>query len=203
VMEGAPQHLIGKAVGAFVGSDLGGEVLPHAEVDRFPGDDIAQVHHPCGHSRDRALLGVGYRVLMEIHAEREIETALDRCLDGGLQINGGHRPSIARSSQGRRGREGAGAIAIELAGEAEAGLDITARAERRAVLLDMALSVLASAGVVHLRVQREADVSNLGDLEELAAAKGGIRQLLDEKWRKVYRANAARGLFTMDKMRAS
>lgn len=54
---------------------------------------------------------------------------------------------------------------------------------------------------VHLRVQGEADVANLGDLllytlddlEDLTAAKGGIRQLLGEKWRKVYKANAARG----------
>jgi hypothetical protein len=33
------------------------------------------------------------------------------------------------------------------------------------------------------------------DLEEIAAKKGGIRQLLDEKWRKVYQANAPRGVF--------
>ena len=60
-----------------------------------------------------------------------------------------------------------------------------------------------SADVVHVRVQREADVSNLGDLllyslddlEEIAAKKGSIRQLLDEKWRKIYKASAPRGLF--------
>jgi hypothetical protein len=42
---------------------------------------------------------------------------------------------------------------------------------------------------VHLRVSRESDVSDLGDLllyslddlEDIAAEKGGIRQLLDEK----------------------
>jgi len=75
----------------------------------------------------------------------------------------------------------------------------------------MALGVFSSAGVVHLRVQREADVSNLGDLllyslddlEEIAAKKGGIRQLLDEKWRKVYRANAPRELFPQHEMRAA
>src|SRR5262249_50216661 len=78
-----------------------------------------------------------------------------------------------------------------------ARLDTPTRAEKRARLLDMALGIFTSAGVVHLRVQREADVSNLGDLllyslddlEEIAAKKGGIRQLLDEKWRKVYKAN--------------
>jgi hypothetical protein len=83
--------------------------------------------------------------------------------------------------------------------------------EKRWLLLDMALGVFSSAGVVHLRVQREADVSNLGDLllyslddlEEIAAKKGGIRQLLDEKWRKVYRANAPRELFTQHEMRAA
>jgi hypothetical protein len=64
------------------------------------------------------------------------------------------------------------------------------RAEKRHQLLDMALGVFTSAGVVHLRVQGEADVANLGDLllyslddlEDIAREKGGIRQLLDEKW---------------------
>lgn len=54
-------------------------------------------------------------------------------------------------------------------------------------------------------MQREADIANLGDLllyslddlEDIAAAKGGIRQLPDEKWRKVYKANASRGIFSM------
>src|SRR5262249_52206560 len=41
-----------------------------------------------------------------------------------------------------------------------ARLDSPIRAEKRAMLLDMALGVFTSAGVVHLRVQREADVSN-------------------------------------------
>src|SRR4029079_13250623 len=81
-----------------------------------------------------------------------------------------------------------------------ARLDTPTRAEKRAQLLDMALGVFTSAGVVHLRVQREADVSNLGDLllyslddlEDIVREKGGIRSLLDEKWRKVYHANAPR-----------
>lgn len=91
-----------------------------------------------------------------------------------------------------------------------ARLDTPTRAEKRAQLLNMALGVFTSAGVVHLRVQREADVSNLGDLllyslddlEEIAAEKGGIRQLLNEKWRKVYKATAPRGLFAISELRA-
>jgi hypothetical protein len=31
----------------------------------------------------------------------------------------------------------------------------------------------------------------------------GIRQLLDENWRKVYRANAPRGLFSREEMQAA
>lgn len=66
-------------------------------------------------------------------------------------------------------------------------------------------------GAVHLRAQREADVSNLGDLllyslddlEAIASEKGGIRQLVDEKWRKVYNANCPRGLFTHAEARAA
>ena len=75
----------------------------------------------------------------------------------------------------------------------------------------MALGVFTSAGVVHLRVQREADVTNLGDLllyslddlEVIAAQKGGVRQLLDEKWCKVYKARAPRALFTRAEGRAA
>src|SRR5215470_3490486 len=92
-----------------------------------------------------------------------------------------------------------------------ARLDTPTRAQKRAMLLDMALGVFTSAGVVHLRVQREADVSNLGDLllyslddlEEIAAEKGGIRQLLDKKWCKIYQANTPRGVFTRNEMRAA
>jgi hypothetical protein len=92
-----------------------------------------------------------------------------------------------------------------------ARLDTPTRLEKLEQLLHMALGVFTSAGVAHLRVQREADIANVGDLllysldalEEIAAAKGGIRQLLDEKWRKVYRANAPRDLFTGGEMRAA
>jgi hypothetical protein len=92
-----------------------------------------------------------------------------------------------------------------------ARLDTSARAQKVKLLLDMALGVFTSAGVAHLRVQRETDVSNLGDLllyslddlEDIAAEKGGIRHLLDEKWRKVYKTGAPRGLFTQGEMRAA
>jgi hypothetical protein len=92
-----------------------------------------------------------------------------------------------------------------------ARVDTPTRAEKRHQLLHMALGVFTSAGVVHLRVQREADVSNLGDLlrysldelEEIAAQKGGIRHLLDEKWRKVYQTGSPRGLFKRGELRAA
>lgn len=62
------------------------------------------------------------------------------------------------------------------------------------LLLGMALGVFISAGVVHLRALREADVAYLGDvllhslddLDDIAREKVGVRRLLDEKWRKVY-----------------
>ncbi len=75
----------------------------------------------------------------------------------------------------------------------------------------MALGVFTSTGVAHLRVQQEAAVESLGDLllysldelEVIAADKGGVRALLDAKWRKVYKASAPRGLFTQREMRAA
>jgi hypothetical protein len=92
-----------------------------------------------------------------------------------------------------------------------ARVDSPIRVEQRERLLQMALGVFASAGVAHLRVQREADMTNVGDLllyrldelEVIAAEKGSIRSLLEEKWCKVYMANAPRDLFTRTEMRAT
>jgi hypothetical protein len=52
--------------------------------------------------------------------------------------------------------------------------------------------------VVELRLQQEADVSSVGDLllysldelEAIAARKGGMPALVEEKWRKDYNASA-------------
>ncbi len=75
----------------------------------------------------------------------------------------------------------------------------------------MALGVFDAAGVVRLRLHREADLSSVGDLlvyslderETVAERKGGIRRLLDEKWRHVYRANAPQGLLSRSEVRAA
>lgn len=85
-----------------------------------------------------------------------------------------------------------------------AKLDTNARIKRVEQLLDMALGVFTSAGVVQLQLRQEADVAqvrdlleySLDELEEIAAEKGGIRVLLDEKWQKVYKASAPRGMFS-------
>lgn len=92
-----------------------------------------------------------------------------------------------------------------------ARLDSVRRWERRQQLLEMAFGVFSSAGVVELRLQREADVSSVGDLllysldelEAIATRKGGMPALVEEKWRKVYKASAPRGLFTMPQWRAA
>jgi hypothetical protein len=85
-----------------------------------------------------------------------------------------------------------------------ARLDTQKRWERRQMLLEMALGVFTSAGVIELQLHREADVSSVSDLlvyslnelEAIAKEKGSIRQLLDEKWRKVYKVSSPRGMFT-------
>ncbi len=69
-----------------------------------------------------------------------------------------------------------------------ARLDAMERARKRERLLEMALGVFDAAGVVRLRLHREADVASVGDLlvysleelEAVAERKGGIRRLLDE-----------------------
>lgn len=43
----------------------------------------------------------------------------------------------------------------------------------------------------------------LDELEEIGTKKDGIRQLLNEKWRKVYWANSPYGLLTKGEMRAA
>jgi hypothetical protein len=85
-----------------------------------------------------------------------------------------------------------------------ARLDSLKRWERRQMLLEMALGIFTSAGVIELKLHREADVSSVSDLlvysldelEAIAAEKGSIRQLLAEKWCKVYKANDPREMFT-------
>ncbi len=72
----------------------------------------------------------------------------------------------------------------------------------------MALGVFDAAGVVRLQLQREADVSHVGDLlvytleelESVADASLRIRLLLEEKWAKVYKASSPRGLFAPAEM---
>jgi hypothetical protein len=95
-------------------------------------------------------------------------------------------------------------LAPDLSRGMGARLDALARTRKREQLLEMALGVFDAAGVVRLRLHREADVAsvsdllvyNLEELEAVAEQKGGIRRLLDEKWAKVYKANNPRGLFT-------
>jgi hypothetical protein len=75
-----------------------------------------------------------------------------------------------------------------------ARLDNLERTKKREQLLEMALGVFDAAGVVRLQLHREADVSRVSDLlvysleelEAIAERKGSIRQLLDDKWSKVY-----------------
>jgi hypothetical protein len=102
-------------------------------------------------------------------------------------------------------------LAPDLSRGMGARLDALARTRKREQLLEMALGVFDAAGVVRLRLHREADVSTVSDLlvysleglEAVAEAKGGIRRLLNEKWAKVYKANAPRGLFSRAEMRAA
>jgi hypothetical protein len=92
-----------------------------------------------------------------------------------------------------------------------ARLDALARTEKRAHLLEMALGVFDAAGVVRLRLHREADVASVGDLlvysldelEAVAQAKGGIRRLLHEKWAKAFRCLPPHGLFAPAEMRGA
>jgi hypothetical protein len=77
-----------------------------------------------------------------------------------------------------------------------ARLDALARTRKREQILEMALGVFDAAGVVRLRLHREADVSSVSDLliynldewEAIAKRKGGIRRLLDEKWCRAYKS---------------
>ena len=81
------------------------------------------------------------------------------------------------------------------------------RQEGRAIVAD-GTGRLHQCGVVHLRIQWEAEVANLGDLllcsldeqKAIAAEKGGFRLLVHEKGRKVYRAGVPRSLFTRGEM---
>jgi hypothetical protein len=114
---------------------------------------------------------------------------------------------IRRWEQLRVERQQAGRplpIAPDLSRGMGARLDALERTRKREQLLEMALGVFDAAGVVRLRLHREADVASVSDLlvyslaelEAVAERKGGIRRLLGEKWAKVYKASSPRDLFT-------
>lgn len=88
--EGAPDHLVRELVRALIGGDLRGEALPDAEVHSLPGHGVAQAHHARHHPRDGAFVRVGNRVTVQVHTEREVETALDWGVDVGHEANDGH-----------------------------------------------------------------------------------------------------------------
>jgi hypothetical protein len=119
---------------------------------------------------------------------------------------------VRRWEQLRQDRQRAGRplpLTPDLSRGMGARLDALARTRKREQLLEMALGVFDAAGVVLLRLHREADVASVSDLlvysleewEVVAEQKGGIRRLLDEKWAKVYKAQAPRGLFTRSELR--
>ena len=74
----------------------------------------------------------------------------------------------------------------------------------------MALGVFDAAGVMRLRLQREADessfsgllVDSFDELEAVAERKGGTRRPLDEKWTPAHKASRPPGLFSHPEMRA-
>jgi hypothetical protein len=75
-------------------------------------------------------------------------------------------------------------------------------------LLEMALGVFTSVGVVSAHLPQVASVADLlgmvvDDWEVIATGKGGIGQLLHDKRCKVYRAASPRGLFTARGERAA
>jgi hypothetical protein len=82
------------------------------------------------------------------------------------------------------------------------------RLERMEQVLEMALGVLTSTGVVNAQLPRVATVADLlcsvvDDLEAIAVAKGGIGQLLYDKRCKVYKAYSPRELFSPRDTRAA
>jgi len=76
------------------------------------------------------------------------------------------------------------------------------QAERREQLLHMALGIFAGAGVARLELPTEGAMSTVADLvlnglvelEAIAEEKGGVRLLLDEKWRRLYKTISPRGM---------
>jgi hypothetical protein len=76
------------------------------------------------------------------------------------------------------------------------------RTTKREQSLEMALGVLGAAGVIRLRLNREAGVFLVSDLlafalaelEQVAEAEGGVRWLPAEEWTKVHKVHSLRGL---------
>jgi hypothetical protein len=86
----APRHLVREPIWALIGGDLRGESLSDAEVYGLPGHGVPQAHHASRHPRDRVFVCVGDGVMVQVHAEREVETLFDRGIDVRLEVNDRH-----------------------------------------------------------------------------------------------------------------
>jgi hypothetical protein len=149
----------------------------------------------------------GYRRLLDRMATGLLTTEQAMDTDPGAALATVRQWQLHQAEQQRTGKRLA--ITPDLSRGMGARLDALERTKKRARLLEMALGVFDAAGVVRLQMHREADVSSVSDLlvysleelEAVAEQKGGIRQLLEEKWTKVYKVSTPRGLFTGSELR--
>ena len=88
--EDACGHPVCEGVWPLQRHDLDCQSLSQAEVNRRPGHGLASLDEARGSPRHRPLPCARGRLDMGVDAARQVEHALDRCMDAGLQDDSDH-----------------------------------------------------------------------------------------------------------------
>src|SRR5690242_2930959 len=147
---------------------------------------LVRAHQHTGYARLLDRMGIGIAATAELLLDSDPASVVPAYLEHVVRV-----AALAAAKHGRTGspRE---------EGAAEARRRRRIEAVQR--LAEMALGVFAGAAVVKAELPRVGSVADLlcylvDDLEEVARAKGGIGQILHDKWCRTYKITPPRGLF--------
>jgi len=176
-------------MGAFApgGSENDEEAAGHGDP---PTDEarlrLVRAHRHSGYARLVTRMGLGIASTAEAMLHTDPASVLPAYLDNVRRI-------ARRAAEHQRAKRETGRA------RRSAGAELRYQRYVR-LLAEMALGAFAAEGVVKAELPPIADVAGLlcclvDDLEAVAREKGGVGQLLHDKWCKLYKANPPRGLF--------
>jgi hypothetical protein len=156
--------------------------------------ELVRAHRHSGYGRILRRMGLGIAVTAATLMHSDPAAVVPAYLENVRRI--ARRAAVLQAAKRAQGRERASDVAQRR------------YAEHLQELAEMALGVFAAEGVVKAELPRVGSVAELlcelvDEIEELADAKGGVGQVLHDKWCKLYKVNPPRGLFSAAKTRAA